>query len=612
MLSRFLYIFAALASFTTAATTREPIRFTLSFPDAAAHYVDVEARIPTEGKDALTVFMSVWTPGSYLVREYARNITRLEAFSTQGDSLPIAKTTKNRWQIESGHQSHVIVRYRLYGREINVRNNWIETDFAMINGAPTFISVVDDHQRPYVVVVDRPSNWATTHSALIAGEHPDEFTASDFETLVDSPILVGNPEIDTFDVSGVPHSLVTIDGGGVWDNGRAAHHLKLVIEAQRDFWGHLPLDRPYTVFNLLTGSRGGLEHRNSFTITADRWLGRTHGGITSWLSLASHEYFHTWNGKRLRPVELGPFEYEHENHTKSLWIVEGITSYYQHVILTRAGFYTPDRYLGAVSGSIAGTQRTPGRLVQAFSESSFDAWIKAYRSDENSVNTRFSYYGGGAVAGFLIDAKIQMVSDGAVSLDDVMRAAYDRYSGLSGYTQAEFITLAGEVAGHDLTAWFDALVNQPGEFDYQPALDWYGLEFEQPKPPAIPEPGSPAASDPPDPAKGWLGAVTTDKSGRLTITQVRSDTPAAEAQLSVDDEILAVNGLRVSQSQLARRLELYGAENTVDLLISRRDQIMTLPVTLGLKPEATWRLKILSDASDEQKARVTKWLHTRP
>jgi len=608
MLRRYLFALILITGLHVSAADREPIAFKLSFPDAAAHYVDVEARIPTDGQDSLTVFMSVWTPGSYLVREYARNITTLEAYSPNGAPLTSAKTVKNRWKIDTEDHEHIIVRYRLYGREINVRNNWIEADFAMVNGAPTFISVVDDYQRPYVVTIDRPTHWAATYSALVSGDNPDQFTSPDFDTLMDSPILVGSPQVDTFEVDGIPHSLVTIDGGGVWDNTRAAENLKLVIEAQRDFWGHLPLDRPYTIFNLLTGSRGGLEHRNSFTITADRWYGSTHGGITSWLSLASHEYFHTWNGKRLRPVELGPFEYEHENYTKSLWIVEGITSYYQHVILTRAGFYTHDRYLGAVSGSIAGSQRTPGRLVQAFSESSFDAWIKAYRSDENSVNTLFSYYGGGAVAGFLIDAKIQEVSDGTKSLDDVMRAAYERYSGLSGYTQAQFIALAGEVAGHDLTSWFDALVNQPNEFDYQPALDWYGLEFEQPKPPEKPAPGTPAANAPPDPPKGWLGAGTDDKSGRLTITQVRSDTPAATARLSVDDEIIAVEGLRVTHSQLDRRLEIYGAETKVDFLISRREQIMTIPVTLGLKPEETWRLKIRTDATDAQKARVTKWL----
>ncbi len=612
MLRRILILFATLIAVNSMAVAREPIRFTLSFTEAAAHYVDVEMQVPTEGKSSLTLFMPVWTPGSYLVREYAGNMVTLEAFSATGAALEAQKTTKNRWQIDSAHTPTITVRYRLYAREINVRGNWVESDFAMLNGAPTFLSEVDDLDRPYSVKIVRPSAWQTSQTPLTRSAEADTFTAPDFDTLVDSPILVGSPQVDTFEVDGIPHTLVTIDGGGVWDNALAAANLKLVIEAQRDFWGSLPLDQPYYIFNLLSGSRGGLEHRNSFTISADRWLGRTFGGISSWLSLASHEYFHTWNGKRLRPIELGPFEYEHENYTPSLWIVEGITSYYQHIILTRAGFNTPDRYLGAVSGSIAGSQNTPGRLVQAFSESSFDAWIKSYRSNENSVNALFSYYGGGAVGGFLIDAKIQAVSDGAVSLDDVMRAAYARYSGLHGYTQDEFIALANEITGHDLTAWFDELVNHPGEFDYQPALDWYGLEFEQPQPPTAPKPGTPEAASPPLPPKGWLGAGTADQNGRLVITQVRSDTPAAAAGLSVDDEIIAIEGLRVSQSQLARRLELYGADTEVELLIARRDQIRTVPVMLGLKPEATWRLKFREDMTEAQKARVEKWLHARP
>jgi predicted metalloprotease with PDZ domain len=215
-------------------------------------------------------------------------------------------------------------------------------------------------------------------------------------------------------------------------------------------------------------------------ITADRWLSRTSSGISSWLSLASHEYFHVWNGKRMRPVEHGPFEYEHEVYTKSLWIVEGITSYYQHVLLRRAGFYTRDQYLNIVGDLIASIERTPGRLVQALSNASYDAWIKAYRPDENSVNVLFSYYSGGALAALLLDAEIRRVSNGASSLDDVMRAGYHRFSGERGYTEEEFIALVGEVTGHDLSAWIRGVVQTPGRWDYQPMLDWYGLAFETP------------------------------------------------------------------------------------------------------------------------------------
>ncbi|MDE0767593.1 MAG: PDZ domain-containing protein [Opitutaceae bacterium] len=588
---------------------RDPIAYTLRFPDAAAHYMDVEMVVPTEGANELNLFLPTWTPGSYLVREYSRNIISLNA-AASGSALEVTKTSKNRWIVESEGVASVTINYRLFCREINVRNNWVETDFAVVNGAPTFITIVDDYKRPYLVTVELPSGWETTASPLPSADTANSYSAPDFGTLVDSPLIAGSPQVDSFEVDGILHSLVTIGGGGVWDNARAARNVQHLVEAQRTFWGGLPYDEPYVFFNLLTGSRGGLEHKQSMLMTGDRWYTKNRGGIRSWLSLVSHEFFHSWNGKRLRPVELGPFEYEHENYSPSLWVVEGLTSYYQHILLARAGYHTHEKYLGALSGSIAGTEKTPGRFVQSLSESSFDAWIKAYRKDENSINALFSYYSGGAVAGFLMDAKIQQETDGSRSLDDVLRAAFERYSGKSGYTETEFIALASEIAGKDLTDWFDRLVRQPNQFDYQPALDWYGLEFEKPKPP---ESNSlPVADDPEDLTKGWLGAVTSSSEGNLKVTSIPSDTPAAAAGLSVDDEIIAIDRHRVDASGLKRLAGLMGAGATVDLLVSRQGLLTTLQVTLGEEPTETWKLKIKKDSTEEQKARVNKWLGFEP
>jgi predicted metalloprotease with PDZ domain len=588
---------------------RDPIAYTLRFPDAAAHYMDVEMVVPTEGANELNLFLPTWTPGSYLVREYSRNIISMDA-AASGSALEVTKTSKNRWIVESEGVASVTINYRLFCREINVRNNWVETDFAVVNGAPTFITIVDDYKRPYLVTVELPSGWETTASPLPSADTANSYSAPDFGTLVDSPLIAGSPQVDRFEVDGILHSLVTIGGGGVWDNARAARNVQHLVEAQRTFWGGLPYDEPYVFFNLLTGSRGGLEHKQSMLMTGDRWYTKNRGGIRSWLSLVSHEFFHAWNGKRLRPVELGPFEYEHENYSPSLWVVEGLTSYYQHILLARAGYHTHEKYLGALSGSIAGTEKTPGRFVQSLSESSFDAWIKAYRKDENSINALFSYYSGGAVAGFLMDAKIQQETDGARSLDDVLRAAFERYSGKSGYTESEFIALASEIAGKDLTDWFDRLVRQPNQFDYQPALDWYGLEFEKPKPP---ESNSlPVADDPEDLTKGWLGAVTSSSEGNLKVTSIPSDTPAAAAGLSVDDEIIAIDRHRVDASGLKRLAGLMGAGATVDLLVSRQGLLTTLQVTLGEEPTETWKLKIKKDSTEEQKARVNKWLGFEP
>lgn len=598
---------SALSFLAESAAARDEISYTLHFPDASRHYMDVEMRVPADGAEVINLFMPVWTPGSYLVREYAKNIISLEAKDGADGVLEVSKTSKNRWRVEAGGSEWITVRYRLFCREINVRGNWVESDFAVINGAPTFLSVVDDYQRPYRVTVDLPEGWVRTCSPLAPAGDENSYLAPDFDTLVDSPLVVGAPQVDRFEVDGVDHFLVTLGGGGVWDNARAARNVQHLVETQRSFWGSLPYSEPYYFFNLLTGSRGGLEHRQSLMMTADRWYSMNRGGIRSWLSLVSHEFFHVWNGKRLRPVELGPFEYEHENYCSSLWVVEGITSYYQHVLLARAGYNTNDQYLGALSGSIAGTERTPGRFVQSLSASSFDAWIKAYRRDENSVNALFSYYSGGAVAGFLIDAEIQRASAGEASLDDVMREAYERYSGKHGYTESEFIALASEVAGEDLGSWFDRLVRQPGAFDYQPALDWFGLEFESPK--SSTNSGYfPVPEEPVDIPKGWLGASTSESGGIVTVTSVPSNTPAAAAGLCVDDEIIAIDRSRVDGKQLKRIVGLLGAGKEVELLVSRLGLLRTLKATLGETPRETWRLRLRSDMSDEQKARVEKWL----
>ncbi|MDQ8183676.1 PDZ domain-containing protein [Pelagicoccus sp. SDUM812005] len=602
-----LLLFLALASPLILKAERPAIAYTLSFSDARNHYLDVEMRIPAEGKRELELFMPVWTPGSYLVREYARNIISLEAADGSGKPLQAQKTSKNRWRVDLRGSDTLVVNYRLFSREINVRSNWVESDFAVINGAPTYLSVVDDYQRPYEVQVELPEGWKRSCSPLPAGKEPNSYRSPDFDTLVDSPMVVGTPEVDRFEVDGVEHYLVTLGGGGVWDNERAARNVQHLVETQRDFWESLPYSEPYYFFNLLTGSRGGLEHRQSLVMTADRWYSKNRGGIRSWLSLVSHEFFHAWNGKRLRPVELGPFEYEHENYCSSLWVVEGITSYYQHVLLARAGYNTVDQYLGALSGSIAGTQRTPGRMVQSLSDSSFDAWIKAYRRDENSVNALFSYYSGGAVAGFLIDAEIQRASEGKASLDDVLRLAYERYSGEHGYSEDEFIALAGEVAGKDLSAWFEQLVREPGEFDYQPALDWYGLEFEAPK--ASTNSGYfPVEEEPADLPRGWLGASTSESGGILKVTSVPAGTSASEAGLYVDDEIIAIDRNRVDAKQLNRIVGLLGVGAEIDLLVSRQGLLRTLKVELGEEPSETWRLRVRSDQSEAQAARVARWL----
>lgn len=575
----------------TAQRAADPIRYTLGFPAPQTHYVEVRAEVPTGRQPQVELMMAVWTPGSYLVREYARNVEDLHAVDPAGRELAVDKSRKNRWTIATGSAPSVTVSYRVYGREMSVRTNWIDADFALLNGAPTFLTLTGSAGRPHEVTIEPARGWAQSRTSLTALAGAHHYTAPDFDTLVDSPILVGNPAVYEFTVDGKPHYLVNQGEAGVFDGARAARDLETIVRSYRSMWGFLPYDR-YLLFNVITEAGGGLEHKNSAVLMTSRWATRTPRAYRGWLELASHEYFHAWNVKRLRPVELGPFDYEAEVPTRSLWAAEGITDYYSGLTLARAGLSTPVDYIESLSRKIEEEQTTPGRLVQSAAMASFDAWIKYYRPDENSINTSSSYYTKGALIAWLLDARIRTATQGARSLDDVMRAAYQAYAGPRGYTPAQLREVAERVAGVSLAPFWEAAVDGAGELDYAEALGTFGLRFR---------------SAPPT-GKAWLGIGTRNDAGRLVITQVRRDGPAWAAGLNVDDEILAIDEFRVRADRFDGRLDQYKPGTAVSVLVARRERLELVPVTFAEEPARTWRLEVSPTATVQQGERLMAWL----
>lgn len=586
-----------------------PLRYTVRFPEPHTHYAEVTVEIPAEGRTDVELMMAVWTPGSYMLREYSRHVEGLSAASAVNDSpLPVTKVSKNRWRVAAGGAKLVRVRYRVYGREMSVRTNWIEQDYALLNGAPTFLTLADGRRRRHEVRVEPGRGWNTVATGLARREERGAvlLTAADFDELIDSPIFLGRPDVRVFEVEGKRHELVTYGAFKLWDLERAARELRSIVEAQRRFWGSLPYER-YVFMNLLTESYGGLEHRNSSVLMISRWAMRGRDDYLGWLALASHEFFHTWNVKRLRPVELGPFDYEREAFTRSLWVAEGITSYYDDLFVHRAGASSRDEYLKALSKNIERLQTTHGRKLSALDESSYDAWIKLYRADENTGNTSISYYIKGAVVAFLLDVKIRKATGGARSLDDLMRAAAARYAGACGYTEAQFRALASEVAGVDLGPWLDEVISGTDELGYDEALAWLGLRFK-PSEPKKPIEG-PAARDPwagAEPA--WLGVEVRVDNGRTVVSKVPRDTPGYAAGINVDDELVAIDDFRVRGGELDARLKRYRPGDTVRLVVARRDRLRTLDVTFRRKPEQRWELEVDPNATAEQVARRDAWL----
>jgi predicted metalloprotease with PDZ domain len=580
------------------------LAYSLRFTEPQAHLLDVELRIPSpDPEKPLELWLPAWTPGSYLIREYARHIQDLRAADDRGNPVSSRKTAKNIWEIGPVDADRVIVSYRVYGRELSVRTNWIEGDFALLNGAPTFLTVRGREDQPHDIDVEIPRGWAgvwTTMDRRTSGTEADSlpFTARNHDEVVDSPILAGTPDVHEFEVDGIPLCLVNVGEGGLWDGSKATNDVRAIVLAYRSMYGALPFDR-YLFMNLIVEARGGLEHRKSCVMMTSRYAFRRRKAYVDWLGLVSHEFFHVWNVKRSRPLALGPFDYENENYTRSLWVAEGITAYYTDLVPCRAGLYTPTEYLETLSQNIQKLQSTPGRLHQSLEESSLDAWIKLYRPDENTANTTISYYLKGAVVAWLLDAAIRTATGDERSLDDMMRILFERYSGSKGFTDMEVQTVAEEVAGTVLATFFDQNIRGTDELIYDDPLRYWGLRFKP-------------ADPPPDSQRGWMGIDAAGREGRLVIRSVREGGPARETGLNVGDEILALGGYRVTPQTFADRLHQYAPGDRLEVMVARRDAVQVVPITLAESPRESWRLELDPDAGEQAIAARNLWLGKSP
>lgn len=602
-----LQLVASLAVCVCAAVSaQEPVRYTVRFPAPQTHYLEVTASIPA-GKPEIEIYLPVWTPGSYLVREYSRHIDHFQAKTPSGDALVWQKTRKNRWKIQTRGAGRIEAVYQVYARENSVQGNWVDAGFAMLNGAPNFVTLVGAEKRPYEVKLELPASWKLSISGMEKkpGE-PNTYLAKDYDQLVDSPIYAGSGPVHEFTAAGRKHFLVNEGEGPMWDGPASSQDVAKLVEENAKLWNGLPYDF-YVFFNMLLETGGGLEHKNSTWMNGSKWAyGNTEvpapgsdaprrANRLGWLGLVSHEYFHLWNVKRLRPVELGPFDYENEVYTKSLWLAEGVTSYYGGLNVRRAKLSTTDQYLQELSGAIRSLQTTPGRLALPVESSSYDAWIRLYRPDENTGNTAISYYTKGELVGLLLDAKIRKVTNDAKSLDDVMRLAFQRYSGAHGYTPAQFRAVASEVAGQKLDEWFVKTLDSTDELDYGEFLDWYGLRFK------------PAG----DKAKKRIntGISVRNDGGRLVVSSLKTGTSGYASGVNADDEIIAVNGYRVRPEQWPARLESYKAEGKVELTVARREKLITVALPLVEELPEAWTLEVNPQATDAQKAHLRAWVH---
>ncbi len=593
------------------------LHYTISFPEPHTHLFEISMRVPlVEPRGALEVGMAAWTPGSYRIRDYARHVQDLVAIDLDsGAGVPVEKVDKQTWRLSPGQSRLVEISYKVYANELTVRTAHLDDRHAYWNGAAVFLYVVGETDRPaYVRVKGVPEGWvvATGLDPAPSGE-PHLYVAPDFDALVDAPFACGDLEVEDLDIAGVRHRLA-IDGEGNYELPRLRDDVRKIVAAELEMFGGRP---PYPHYTFIVHCvpeghpTGGLEHARSSTLMWNRFRFRPRDKYEDFLALLAHEFFHVWNGKRLRPRELGPFDYRRENYTRALWIVEGVTSYYDELMLRRAGIINAEKYLKRVADHIERVEDTPGRFHQTLEEASFDAWIKYYQRTEHSVNSQISYYEKGQLVALLLDLEIRYRSGGTRSLDDVLRALYREHpeTGI-GYDAARFEQLASEAATFDLAPFFDRYVRDTADLEYDRFLTHFGLRLAwEPKKNGNGGEGARDTRLREEPERrAWLGARVKAEGGRTVVAEVLEGSPAFQAGVMAGDELLALDGWRVSAADLESRLHEREPGDKVELAVFRGDRLRSIKATLAARPWARRAIEPRPDAAPAERARYEAWL----
>jgi predicted metalloprotease with PDZ domain len=545
--------------------------------------------------------MPVWTPGCYLVREFSAHVEGLRVTDSAGVSLPVRKTTKNRWSVETSGTTEISVEYDIWAGRLSVCANWVEPSLALLNGSGVFLYTAQSRTLPQEVSVRLPASWSTVHTSMDAVGPDTTFRAADFDELVDSPIVAGNSVEHTFEVNGQSYGLVFSSDNRYWDFERAVEDVKKLIKTQQVFWGVNPLNKKYLFMTLFMGKDGGLEHDHSTVLLIEGMAMRKRDRYRRWLGLVSHELFHVWNVRRMRPAALSQYDYDRENYTREHWLVEGLTSYFDELLLHRSGLMSEREYFDLLALEIHDYETVPGRKVRSAESASFDAWIK---QDSNTVNSTVSYYRKGAVIGFVADTIIRKETGGRASLDDVMRNMYQRYGSLQdgGYPPGAFEAEVEALAGSEVRIMFESMIRGTGDLEVDAALDWYGLSLNR----------NPAAKgDGPPP--GGFGIKVYEKGSKLLVKQVVAGHSGAQAGLLPGDELIAVDGNRVTAASYRSVLTGLLAGEVVEVVLSRHGRLLTVSAELQVDIPGKYAISPNEKPSAGQESRMEQWLgHDKP
>jgi predicted metalloprotease with PDZ domain len=560
--------------------------------------------------------MPAWIPGSYMIRDYAKHVVTIRAES-DGLDVPLEKLDKSRWRAAPVDRE-LTVTAEIYAYDNSVRGAHLDTTHAYFNGTCMFLSADGHEDMPCELEIAPPEEplgkgWRVATSMRRKDAERYGFglyEADDYAELIDHPVEIGQLAIGEFDVLGIPHA-IAIRGQTRVDMARLCHDLARVCEQHISLLG-VPagLDRYLFLLDAPVTGYGGLEHRWSSSLVCARDSlpirqdDEVSNGYRTFLGLASHEYFHLWNVKRMKPAAFTPYDLGSESHTALLWVFEGITSYYDDLALVRSGLITVESYLELVGQTITRVLRGSGRLRQTLEESSFDAWTKFYKQDANASNAIVSYYAKGSLVALALDLKLR--SESEYSLDDVMRECWRRFGETGeGMPERGLERVCMEVTGLDLSDFFDASIRGTGELPLPRLLARFGIQHHLRSASGREDKGGKPASAKSGP---WLGATLTENAGKSVFTVVANDGPAEKAGVAPGDVAVALDGVALTAANCNTRLKTYHHGDRLELVVFRGDELMTTRVRLERAPETTCYLQLDNEADADMLGRQAAWL----
>jgi len=591
----------------------EPARgpnYRIAIADAHAHLFAVSTCIDAPDASGQIVTLPSWTPGSYLMREFARHIVEIRA-ATPGKRRPrsvdLVKLDKCTWQA-AACAGPLVIDYLVYAFDLSVRAAHLDASHAFFNGSSVFLAVAGQEQCSHRIDIVKPagdafSGWrvATTMTAeSVSPQGFGTYVARDYSELIDHPVEIGSFQTIRFMACGTAHDFVISGAVPNLDAKRLAADTKRICETQIRLFEPSRQVAPFARYMFLTTAigegYGGLEHRSSTALICSRDdLPRTHhpgreDSYRAFLGLVSHEYFHSWNVKRIKPAAFVPYRLDRENYTRLLWIFEGFTSYYDDLTLVRAGLLSENQYLALLGKTINEVSRTPGARRQSVAESSFDAWIKYYRQDENSPNAIISYYRKGSLIALALDLRIRFLTHSKKSLDDVMRhlwqklgAKFDEGQDV-GLGEGEFAQAVLAATGVDVTDDVARWAYGVGPLPLAELFAPFGIKMSFEHAAQHPGLGAKCAADP-------LGCrIVTAYDGEA----------AQRAGLSANDVVIAIDGLRITHATLARVLKRYSAGQRVEVHAFRRDELKR--VTLALDEEPPSECRVSADRGNRHRS----------